>query len=165
MSVRAALLALLVAALAATGAGCGGGGEQEQQPDAGGAGAGDAQEQAESPPQPPPSAFEAVVNDLPLREPPLPVEQYVANEGGRQLVARLAPKAFFCGRDAAARKAAVSDLYELTRRRFRARGVSGIELVVAPLTASVQDIRPLARGRGGSVALTKRGRGRGPCGR
>lgn len=108
------------------------------------------------------SPLGSVVTDLPIGRPPLPVRQYIVR-GDDELVARLPAKDFFCGRTPEERRAAVASFYEDARRRFREEGMDDVDLTVASLTGSLDEIAPLARVRDGGASLTSRGRARGRC--
>jgi len=106
--------------------------------------------------------FEAFLDVLPIRKPPLPIQQYMSAEGSARLVARPRARDFFCGWDIATRKAAIEAFYRQAVRVARAARVRGFSLVVDALRET-GDVRPLAYGRHGSVTLTRRGRKRGSC--
>ena len=107
--------------------------------------------------------FERIVSELPIRKPPLFVEQYITSRGSSTVYTAVAPKRFFCGRSAARRKAAVSSFYRDADRLFRRRGVDDFALVVTPIAETTESLPALATGRDGKVSLTRRGRSKGPC--
>lgn len=107
--------------------------------------------------------FEKIVSELPIRKPPLFVEQYITTRGSSTVYTAVAPKRFFCGRSAARRKAAVSSFYRDANRLFRRRGVDDFALVVTPIAETTESLPALATGRDGKVSLTRRGRAKGPC--
>jgi hypothetical protein len=107
--------------------------------------------------------FEKILAELPIRKPPLFVEQYITSGGSSTVYTAVAPKRFFCGRSAARRKAAVSAFYRDADRLFRRRGVEDFAMVVTPVTETIESLPALATGRDGKVSLTRRGRAKGPC--
>ena len=107
--------------------------------------------------------FEKIVGGLPVRKPPLFVEQYITESGRSTVYTAVAPKRFFCGRSAARRKAAVSSFYRDADKLFRRRGVEDFVQVVTPIAETTERLPALAIGRNGKVSLTERGRGKGPC--
>ncbi|MDQ4049487.1 MAG: hypothetical protein M3131_08940 [Actinomycetota bacterium] len=109
------------------------------------------------------TAFEKLVGQLPIREPPLFVEQYITSRGSSTVYTAVAPKRFFCGRSPARRKAAVTAFYRDAAKLFRRRGVNNFVQVVTPIAETAERLPALATGRNGSVSLTKRGRAKGPC--
>lgn len=109
------------------------------------------------------TAFEKLVAELPIRKPPLFVEQYITSRGSSTVYTAVAPKRFFCGRSAARRKAAVSAFYEDANRVFRRGGVKDFVQIVTPIADTTESLPALAVGREGKVSLTKRGRAKGPC--
>ena len=109
------------------------------------------------------TAFEKLVADLPIRKPPLFVEQYITSRGSSTVYTAVATKRFFCGRSAARRKAAVSAFYRDADRVFRRGGVKNFVQIVTPIAETTERLPALAVGRDGKVSLTKRGRAKGPC--
>lgn len=109
------------------------------------------------------SPFGAVVGELPIGEPPLPVRQYIVDEGENKLIARLPASELLCGRDLEERREAVASFYRGARQRFREKGIRDVDLVVAALTESIDEVEPLARARGGKTTLTGRGRASRAC--
>ncbi len=107
-------------------------------------------------------AFNHVLAELPIREPPLRVQQYIVDQG-HDVIARPNAKDFFCGRTLADRLAVVAAFYREADKRFRARGINDFELTVAPLSSNYDTIRVLAVGKNRKVRLTRHGRARGPC--
>lgn len=108
------------------------------------------------------SPFGSVVDELPIGEPPLPVRQYIV-DGERELVARLPAREFVCGKEPEERRAAVAAFYSDARRRFDREGIDDVELVVASLTESLDEVEPLARARPGKTILTSKGRADARC--
>jgi hypothetical protein len=106
--------------------------------------------------------YDAITDEFPLHEPPLHVAQLMVTKGSHELVVRVKPKRFFCGRSAKQRLAAVRSYYAEARERMEAAGVRDFTMVVDGLRET-GTVKPLARGAGGKVALTARGRGPGPC--
>ena len=107
--------------------------------------------------------FERAVAQLPVRRPPLFVEQYITSTGSSTVYTAVAPKRFFCGRSVARRKAAVSAFYRDAERLFRRRGIKDFALVVTPTAETTESLPALATGRDGKVSLTRRGRAKGRC--
>lgn len=109
------------------------------------------------------TAFEKLVGQLPVRKPPLYVEQYITEQKSHRIYTAVDPKRFFCGKTPARRKSAVSAFYRDASRSFRRRGIDDFVQVVTPLAETVDNLPALAVAREGSVSLTRRGRGKGPC--
>lgn len=107
--------------------------------------------------------FERLVAQLPIRKPPLFVEQYITSRGSSTVYTAVDPKRFFCGRSAARRRAAVSSFYRDADRVFRRGGVDDFVQIVTPIAETTERLPALATGREGKVSLTKRGRAKGPC--
>ena len=107
--------------------------------------------------------FERIVSELPIRKPPLFVEQYITEKGSTTVYTAVSLKRFLCGRSAAQRKAAVAAFYREADRLFRRRGIRNFVQVVTPVAATTEELPALATGRNGSVKLTARGRAKGPC--
>lgn len=107
--------------------------------------------------------FERLVGRLPVREPPLYVEQYITTQNSHTVYTAVDPKRFFCGRTTARRKAAVSAFYRDAEKPFRAAGIDDFVQVVTPLAETTESLPALAVARKGSVSLTRRGRAKGPC--
>lgn len=105
--------------------------------------------------------YDEAVDALPLREPPLYVEQLLLDDS-HELVVRTRARRFFCGRTPRQRLAAVRAYYERAQSEMSARGIDDFALVVDGLRET-GDIKALARGEAGKVSLTARGRGPGPC--
>lgn len=105
--------------------------------------------------------YDKAVDSLPIKKPPLYVEQ-VMLDTTRTLVVRTKSRRFFCGRTEEQRLAAVGDYYGLAESAMTANGIEDFALIVDGLRET-GDVKPLARGADGKVALTARGRGRGPC--
>ena len=107
--------------------------------------------------------FEKLVSRLPVRKPPLFVEQYITSRGSSTVYTAVAPRRFFCGRSRARRRDAVASFYRDADRLFRRGGVDDFALVVTPIAETTESLPALATGRDGKVSLTRRGRGKGPC--
>ena len=107
--------------------------------------------------------FEKIVGQLPIRKPPLFVEQYITSEGSSTVYTAVARKRFLCGRSPADRKAAVSRFYRDADKLFRRSGVKGFVQIVTPIAETTDRLPALAVARQGSVSLTKRGRAKGRC--
>ena len=110
-----------------------------------------------------PTPFGKLVDRLAIRKPPLYVEQYVEIEGSHKLYTAVEPKRFFCGRSPSRRKAAVRMFYSDASRLFSRNGFSDFVQVVTPVSETAEKLPALAVGREGSVSLTSRGKGKGPC--
>lgn len=100
--------------------------------------------------------FERAVHKLPVRNPPLYVEQYITGEGHKVYTA--VDEKRFCKLSAARRKAAVSSFYRAADRSVRRAGVKDFVQVVTPLAATTDNLPALATGKGGKVSLSRRGR-------
>ncbi len=111
---------------------------------------------------PKPTGFEKVVDALPIRKPPLYVEQYGTFEDSHRLETAVDRKRFFCGKTPDQRQAAVAAFYRSADRRFRASGIRDFVQVVT-LPGKTGTGPTLAVARQGSVSLTRLGRGRGRC--
>ena len=109
------------------------------------------------------TAFEKLVAELPIRKPPLYVEQYITSRGSSTVYTAVASKRFFCNRSAARREAAVRSFYRDADRVFRRGGVDDFVQIVTPIAETTEELPALAVGRNGKVSLTKRGRAKGPC--
>jgi hypothetical protein len=105
--------------------------------------------------------YERAIDQLPLREPPLYVIQFLLDDT-HELVVRVRPRRFFCGRSPEQRLAAVRAYYEQARRAMIANDIVDFVMIVDE-TRETGTITALARASGDDVALTARGRGRGPC--
>ena len=106
--------------------------------------------------------FVAVATTLPIRRPPLPIQQYVLDRGHR-IIARPSARDFFCDRDVDERRLAVEAFYREADKRFRAGGIRDFSLLVAEHSPTLESIKPLATAEDGKVELTKRGRGDRDC--
>jgi hypothetical protein len=109
------------------------------------------------------SPFEAAVSRLPIRKPPLPIQQYTTFGKSHRVFASPSPRDFYCGRSPRVRLAAVRAFYTEARKVFRSANVRDFSLVVAMPIQRANDVRPLARASNGTVRLTRLGRARGPC--
>ncbi len=107
------------------------------------------------------SPFDKAVDILPMKKPPLYVEQVILDDT-HTLVVRSKSRRFFCGRTEEQRLAAVAYYYGLAESAMTANGIDDFVLIVDGLRET-GDVMPLARGADGKVSLTARGRGRGPC--
>jgi hypothetical protein len=105
-------------------------------------------------------SFNQVVAELPIRSQPLPIQQYII-EQGHSLIARPETRDFYCGRSVAQRFAAVEAFYREADRVFRAGGVKDFVQVVTSLSRTTEKLPAFAIGRNGSVSLTRLARG--PC--
>lgn len=100
--------------------------------------------------------FERAVQKLPIRKPPLYVEQYITGEGHKVYTAVNEKR--FCTLSPAKREAAVSSFYRRADRLLRRAGIKDFAQVVTPLAATVENLPALATGRAGKVSLSRRGR-------
>ena len=101
--------------------------------------------------------FERAIQKLPIRRPPLYVEQYITGEGHKVYTAVAERR--FCRMSAARREAAVTSFYKAADRSLRRAGVKDFVQVVTPLAATTEELPALATGRAGKVSLSRRGRG------
>lgn len=100
--------------------------------------------------------FERAIHNLPIRRPPLYVEQYITGEGHKVYTA--VDEKRFCKLSRAEREAAVSSFYRAADRSLRRVGVKDFVQVVTPLAATIDDLPALATGQAGKVSLSRRGR-------
>lgn len=107
--------------------------------------------------------FDKLIAKLPIRKPPLFVEQYITTDDSHTVHTAVDRKRFLCRLNAGQRKRAVEDFYRAADKVFRAGGVKDFEQVVTPLSETTEQLPALATARKGSVSLTARGRSRGPC--
>jgi|SRR5215213_604373 len=98
--------------------------------------------------------FSASVDELPIRKPPLPIQQYVITKGSHEIIARPNARDYFCLGGVDARHAAVIAFYTEARRRFSMRRIRDFSLVIAPISPTLEHIRPLAHARDDTVTLT-----------
>ena len=101
--------------------------------------------------------FERAIQRLPIRKPPLYVEQYIT-EQGRDTVYTAVDEKRFCKMTAAQRTKAVASFYRDARRSLRRAGVKGFAQVVTPLAETTEKLPALATARAGKVSLSRRGR-------
>lgn len=106
--------------------------------------------------------FEKLTSQLPVRKAPLYVEQYITGEGHKVYTA-VDEKRFLCRMTVAQRKKAVASFFQAADKLMRSGGTDDFVQVVTPLSADIERLPALATARKGSVTLTARGRGRGPC--
>ncbi len=107
--------------------------------------------------------FERLVGTLPIREPPLYVEQYITEEDTHKVFTAVGEKRFFCKMTPRQREKAVTDFYRAADKILRGGKIQDFEQVVTPLAETLEKLPALAIARDGSVSLTRLGRGRGPC--
>ena len=100
--------------------------------------------------------FERAIHRLPVRRPPLFVEQYITGEGHKVYTA--VDEKRFCKLSRAEREAAVSSFYRAADRSVRSAGVKDFVQVVTPLAVTTDDLPALATGQAGKVSLSRRGR-------
>lgn len=109
------------------------------------------------------SPFDKLVNKLPIREPPLYVEQYITTTGSHTIYTAVDRKRFLCDLNARQRGKAVAGFYRSADRVFRSGGVNDFVQVVTPATPTREELPALATARKGSVSLTKLGRDSDGC--
>ena len=102
------------------------------------------------------SPFERAILKLPIRKPPLYVEQYITGEGHKAYTA--VDEKRFCKLSPAKREAAVTSFYKAADRDLRRAGVKDFVQVVTPLASTTEELPALATGRAGKVSLSRRGR-------
>ncbi len=101
--------------------------------------------------------FERAIQRLPIRKPPLYVEQYITGEGQRKLYTAVDEKRF-CRLSPAQRTKAVTSFYREAKRSLSRSGVKDFLQVVTPLSATTEKLPALATARAGKVSLSRRGR-------
>jgi len=109
------------------------------------------------------SSFDKLLEKLPIRAPPLYVEQYITTENSHKVYTAVDPKRFLCKLTPREREKAVAGFYRSANEVFRGGGVEDFVQVVTPTAETTEKLPALATAGKGSVSLTKRGRGRGPC--
>lgn len=109
------------------------------------------------------SAFDKLVVKLPIRRPPLYVQQYITGTGGHRVYTAVDRRRFLCRMTPAQRRKAVADFFRAADTTMRAGGVDDFVQVVTVTTQTAQNLPALAEARRGSVKLTARGRERNPC--
>lgn len=102
------------------------------------------------------STFERLVGRLPIRRPPLFVEQYISGEGHKVYTA--VDRKRFCRTSADERERAVASFFAAANRSFRRANVNDFEQVVTPLSDTIDKLPALATARRSSVELTRLGR-------
>ncbi len=107
--------------------------------------------------------FDKLVAKLPIRKPPLYVEQYITTDGSHKVYTAVNRKRFLCELDAGERRRAVARFYEKADEVFRAGGVEDFVQVVTVTSETADGLPALATARKGSVSLTPLGRARGRC--
>lgn len=101
--------------------------------------------------------FDRLVGRLPIRRPPLHVQQYITGDGHKVYAA--VDRKRFCALSPARREQAVSAFFRSADGTFRRGGVDDLELVVTPVTETLDELPALATASGKSATLTSRGRG------
>ena len=105
------------------------------------------------------SRLEQAQERLPIREPPLPIQQYVLTDGSHDVVARLDSRDFFCIGDQGARRAAIEAYFDQAETAFRKHDIDDFSLTVALNSEDINHFKVLARAdRAHGVKLTERGR-------
>jgi len=107
--------------------------------------------------------FDRLIAKLPIRKPPLYVEQYITTSGSHKLYTAVNRKRFLCDLDVAQRKQAVADFYRTATKVFREGGVNDLVQVVTPASQTTEELPAIAMARDGSVSLTRLGRARDGC--
>ena len=102
------------------------------------------------------SPFERAILKLPIRKPPLYVQQYITGEGHKVYTA--VDEKRFCKMSPAKREAAVTSFYKAADRGVRRAGVKDFVQVVTPLASTAEELPALATGRAGKVSFSRRGR-------
>jgi hypothetical protein len=102
------------------------------------------------------STFERQVGKLPVGEPPLYVEQYITGDGHRVYTA--VDRKRFCKLSASKREQAVASFFKSADKSFRAAKVNDFEVIVTPLSDSIDKLPALASASGDAVKLTALGR-------
>lgn len=106
--------------------------------------------------------FGGAVDELPLRKPPLHVQQFVLEGDSHDLVVRVAPRRFLCDLSAEQRVTAVRAYFTAAERVMRDAGVRDFRLTVDAVR-DTGEVRPLARASERGVHLTARGRDTRSC--
>lgn len=100
--------------------------------------------------------FDRLVGRLPIRRPPLHVQQYISGDGHKLYAAVIRKR--FCALSPTRRERAVSAFFRSADGTFRRGGVDDLELVVTPVSETLDRLPALATASGKSVTLTSRGR-------
>ncbi len=109
------------------------------------------------------TSFERLLGRLPLRKPPLYVQQIITESPTHKVHTRVDRRRFICAMTVPERKAAVESYYRAADRLFRESGIHDYVQFVSPLTDTAE-LRPaLAVGRDRTVTLTRQGLAKGPC--
>lgn len=109
------------------------------------------------------SAFDKLVGKLPIRKPPLHVQQYITTSGSHRVYTAVDRGRFLCRMTPAQRRKAVAGFFRAADRVMRAGGIDDFAQTVTVTTQDAQDLPVLARAKRGSVTLTGQGRERSPC--
>lgn len=107
--------------------------------------------------------FDKLIAKLPIRKPPLYVEQYITTTGSHRVHTAVDRKRFVCELDVGERRKAVADFYRAADKVFRAGGVNDFVQVVTPTSQTTEELPAMATARKGSVSLTRLGRVRDRC--
>ena len=105
------------------------------------------------------SSLEQAQAELPVREPPLPIQQYILADGSHDVVARPDLRDFFCIGGPVARRAAIEAYFDRAEETFKRHGIDDFSLTIALNSDTIDDFKVLARAsRARGIKLTKRGR-------
>src|SRR5215204_133477 len=102
------------------------------------------------------SRLEQAQDKLPIRQPPLPIQQYVFTDKSHRVVARLDPPDYFCIGDTTARRAAIEAYFTEAREAFSTHDIGDLTLIVALTSENIDHFKVLARADQAGVKLTKR---------
>lgn len=109
------------------------------------------------------SGFDRLVGKLPIRRPPLYVQQYITSSGSHRVYTAVSRRRFLCRMTPAQRRRAIARFFRSADRVMRAGGVDDFVQIVTLTSQRTQKLPALARARRGSVTLTGDGRKRNPC--
>jgi len=105
------------------------------------------------------SRLDQALGELPVRLPPLPVQQYVVTDGSHRIVARLDSRDYYCIGDPSARRAAIEAYVSEAEATFAGHDIDDLALTVALNSDDINDFKVLARADHTSgVKLTTLGR-------
>jgi hypothetical protein len=103
------------------------------------------------------TSFERIAGKLPIRKPPLYVQQYITGDGHKVYTA--VDRKTFCKLSVSAKQKAVASYFKSADALFRAGHVNDFQQVVTPVSDSIEKLPALATASGGSVKVTPLGRG------
>lgn len=93
--------------------------------------------------------FDKLIAKLPIRRPPLYVEQYITDKG-HTIYTAVARKRFVCKMSAQQRKKAVAEFYRAANKSFLAGGIKDLAVIVTPLAETIESFprsRPQKKAR------------------